>query len=81
VPTHITVFLPDDHEDDSLKFELLIEPSYNDEILKYLHHKDFNAMSPGLWDLTPEQVAYISELVGQPLPMDLEMLIGVVRAE
>ena len=75
---HITGFLPDDHEDDLLKFDLLMDPSYNGQILEYLGHKDLIAMSEGLWDLAPEQVSYISELIGEPLPSDLEMLIGVV---
>lgn len=81
MPIHLTGFLPDGHEDDSLKFELLVDPSYNDEILKYLHQKDLNAMCEGLLDLTPEQVVYISRLVGEPIPMGLDILIGVVSVK
>jgi hypothetical protein len=72
---------PDVNETILIKFKLLIDPSYSGDVLKCLRHKGLDAMSAGLWNLRSEQVAYIAERVGQPLPMDMEMLIGVVRTK
>ncbi|NWB50619.1 pyocin S6 family toxin immunity protein [Pseudomonas gingeri] len=73
----ITGFLPNNDEDDSLKFELCLDPSYNEKIVSLLGYKSLNAMAEGLWDLSDRQVREISALIGQELPTDLEMLIGV----
>ncbi|UVJ46429.1 pyocin S6 family toxin immunity protein [Pseudomonas sp. LS1212] len=73
----ITGFLPDNAEDDSLKYELDVDISFNDQIVQLLGHRSLNAMAEGLWPLTSEQVAQISELIGQTIPTDLEILIGV----
>lgn len=73
----ITGFLAESSEDDSLKFELDVDATFNDQIVGLLGHKNLNAMAAGEWLLTGEQVAQISELIRQPLPTDLKMLIGV----
>nr|WP_256577481.1 pyocin S6 family toxin immunity protein [Pseudomonas sp. R37(2017)] len=43
----ISGFLPDSSEDDSLKFELELDSSVNDEIVNLLGHKSLNAMAEG----------------------------------
>ena len=73
----ITGFLPDDDTDDSLKFEVYLDQSYNDEIVKLLGYSNINSMAEGLSDLTLEQIEKISRLTGQKLPDDLQLLIGV----
>ncbi|QQZ42467.1 hypothetical protein IF690_02700 [Pseudomonas sp. SK3(2021)] len=73
----ITGFLPNNAEDDSLKYELDVNAAFNDQIVQLLGHESLETMAEGLWPLTNEQVAQISELIGQVLPSDLEMLIGV----
>ena len=73
----ISGFLPDDPEDDLIKFELDVGHSFNDQIVQALGHKSINAMAEGEWQLTSEQVARISEILGQNLPTDLKLFIGV----
>ncbi|MDY7065823.1 hypothetical protein PsexTeo8_22720 [Pseudomonas extremaustralis] len=73
----ISGFLPNDPEDDSLKFELDVDSSFNDQIVQVLGHKSLDAMAEGEWLLTSEQVAQISELIGQALPTQLKLFIGV----
>lgn len=71
-------FLPDDFEDDSLKFRLAVDGILNERIVKILGHRSLNAMAEGEWALTSEQVADLSSTIGQPLPTDLDLFIGVV---
>ena len=70
-------FLPGDDEDDSLKFKLPIDRSFTDQIIKLLGHQDLNAMAEGEWLLTSEQVVQLSLVIGQTLPADLDLFIGV----
>ncbi|MFP3848303.1 pyocin S6 family toxin immunity protein [Pseudomonas sp. W5-01] len=75
---YIFGFLLDSTEDDSLKFEMKIDPSLNDEIVARLGHASLNAMAEGDWPLTSEQVTMLSSITGRQLPTDLKLLIGVV---
>ncbi|MFS2158276.1 pyocin S6 family toxin immunity protein [Pseudomonas sp. Pseusp122] len=75
---HISGFLLDSSEDDSLKFELLLNQSYAERIAQLLGHRNLNAMAAGEWRLTSDQVTQLSSLIGQPLPTDLKLLIGLV---
>jgi hypothetical protein len=51
--------------------------SFNDQIVKALGHKSLNAMAPGEWLLTDEQITLVSGIIGQALPSDLKLCIGV----
>lgn len=73
----ISGFLPDSAEDDSLKFELDLNASFNDQIVKLLGHKSLNEMASGEWLLTTEEVQQIALLINQPIPSDLDLFIGV----
>lgn len=73
----ISGFLPDSTEDDSLKFELDLNASFNDQIVKLLGHKSLNEMASGEWLLTTEEVQQIALLINQPIPSDLKLFIGV----
>ena len=75
---YIFGFLPDGNEDDSLKYQLKIDITLNERILKLLGHKNLNAMAEGDWTLTSDQVTQLSGVIRQPLPGDLELVIGVV---
>lgn len=70
-------FLADSAEDDSLKFELDLDSSFNDQILQLLGHRSLNAMAECEWLLASEQAAQISEIIGQSLPANLKLFIGV----
>ncbi|PTT28506.1 pyocin S6 family toxin immunity protein [Pseudomonas sp. HMWF021] len=73
----ISGFLIDSAEDDSLKFELDLDTTFNDRILKILDHKSLNEMARGEWLLTTEQAQKIALLINQELPNDLKLFIGV----
>lgn len=73
----ISGFLPDSSEDDSLKFELDLGDSFNNEIVDLLGHKSLNVMAEAEWLLAGEQVAQISGIIGQLLPAHLKLFIGV----
>lgn len=73
----ISGFLPDSTKDDSLKFELVLDASFNDQIVKLLGHKSLNQMASGEWLLTIEQVQQLALLINQPIPGDLNLFIGV----
>ncbi len=73
----ISGFLRDSTEDDSLKFELDLNVSFNDQIVKLLGHKSLNEMASGEWLLTTEEAQQIALLVNQSIPVDLKLFIGV----
>ena len=73
----ISGFLPNNSDDDLVKFELDVEGSFNDHILKVLGHKSLNSLAEGEWLLTDEQITHVSGIIGQVLPSDLKLFIGV----
>lgn len=73
----ISGFLLDIAEDDSMKFEIDLDHSHDEQIVKLLGHQSLNAMAECKWALTSEQVEKISVLIGQELPQDLQLYIGV----
>jgi hypothetical protein len=73
----ITGFLSNDADDDLVKFDLEIDEAFNEQIVKYLGHRSINAMAEGEWPLTSEQVNGLSSIIGQTLPKDLNMFIGL----
>lgn len=74
----ISGFLPDENEDDSLKFDRDLKESYNSRILQLLGHRSLNAMAEGEWLLTKEQVIELSQIIGESLPTELDLYIGVL---
>jgi hypothetical protein len=74
----INGFLLDSSKDDSLKFKLQIDKLLNEQIVQLLGHRSLNAMAEGDWLLSSKQVASLSSIIGQPLPTDLDLFIGVV---
>ena len=75
---YIFGFLRDSSEDDSLKFQLEIDSSFNEQIVQALNHRSLNEMAEGDLPLEGKQVALLSSIIGQPLPADLKLVIGVV---
>jgi hypothetical protein len=73
----ISGFLADSSEDESLKFELDLDESLIQEILTILGLQSINEMAAGEWLLSNEQVIKMSTLVGQPLPAELQLFIGL----
>lgn len=73
----ITGFLPGDNEDTSLKYELDVSPVFEQAIISLLEHKSLNEMASGEWLLTTNQVKQIAALINEPIPLDLDVFIGV----
>ena len=73
----ITGFLPDDNDDDSLKFELDIDPVYHEQVMRLLGYSTLNEMAEGLSELSSSQITAIANLTGESLPADLQLLIGL----
>lgn len=73
----ISGFLADRSEDDSLNFELDLDESHIHEILPILGLQSINEMAAGEWLLSTDQIMQMSTLVGRPLPIDLQLFIGL----
>lgn len=74
---YITGFLTDDSEDDSLKFDLDIEPEYERAVMDTLGWKNLAENADGELLLTSEQVRQIETVIKQSLPHGLDIFIGV----
>lgn len=66
-----------DTDDDSLKFEIPLDPSINEHVATLMGHTRLITMAKGLWELNEAQIQQISSMTGEKLPHDLERLIGV----
>ena len=73
----ISGFLPDDNEDDSLKYELNVSHEFEQRVLDVLGWSDLASSPDGDWLLNSVQVQQISNIVGESLPTDLDLFIGV----
>ncbi|MDF2642892.1 MAG: hypothetical protein K0R45_2165 [Pseudomonas sp.] len=75
----ITGYLPDGNEDEFIKYEHDVNAEFNDELLKLLGHNSLDELAIGMWPLTEDQVGQISQIIKEPLPLNLEIFISVVR--
>lgn len=73
----ISGFLKDDDEDDSLKYDLDIQPEHEAAVMGILGWKNLDESPDGEWLLTNEQAQEIAVAVNEQLPMELDLLIGV----
>lgn len=73
----ITGFLVDDSEDDSLKFALNIDSECEAGVMKILGWESLADEANGELPLTTAQVEAVSVLLEEPLPMYLDLFIGV----
>ncbi|AIL61259.1 S-type pyocin/colicin family protein [Pseudomonas alkylphenolica] len=73
----ISGFLPGDNEDDSLKYELDVAHEFEQRVLDILGWSDLESSPDGDWLLNAVQVQQIASIVGEPLPADLDLFIGV----
>jgi len=76
---YITGFLTDDHEDDSLKYDLHVVPEFEQAVMDVLGWKSLVEESDGELPLTKHQIQEIVSVIKEPLPRDLDLFIGVVR--
>lgn len=73
----VSGFLKDDAEDDTLKFDLIVKPEFEDAILKTLAWESLEAEASGEHPLTTAQVGAITDVIKEPLPVHLDLFIGV----
>lgn len=73
----ISGFLKDDDEDDSLKYDLDIQPEHEAAVMGILGWKNLDESPDGEWLLTNEQAQEIAVAVNEQLPMELDLFIGV----
>ena len=73
----ITGFLADDCEDSSIKFELDVQPEFENAVMDILGWENLAAECDGELPLTEEQVRKISSAINEQLPVTLNMFIGV----
>ena len=73
----ISGFLPGDNEDDSLKYELEVPHEFEERVMGILGWSDLASSPDGDWLLSAAQIQQISSIVGESLPSDLDLFIGV----
>jgi hypothetical protein len=59
----VSGFLLNGAEDDSLKFELNVDRSYNEQIAHLLGHESVKATAEPEWFLNSEQTSKLSQLI------------------
>lgn len=72
----ITGFLAEDSEDSSIKFELDVQPEFENAVMDILGWENLAAECDGELPLTEEQVRKISSAINEHLPVTLNMFIG-----
>jgi hypothetical protein len=73
----ITGFLPDEAQDDSLQFELLIKDyELNQALAQLTESKSLDDLEPGELELTDTQIRQAAELLNTEFPVGLEYFIG-----
>lgn len=76
---YITGFLPDESQDESLQYDFEVDSAFNLKIALLLGHPDLTEMmAGGVWTLSPDQASKLSELIGEPIPRQLQIQIGLV---
>ena len=70
------VFLRDDSEDDTLKYQLVVKPEHEAVVLGILGWRSLEYGPDGEWLLTSEQVEQIAMAVNEQLPTGLDLFIG-----
>ena len=73
----ITGFLAEDSEDSSIKFELDVQPEFENAVMDILGWENLAAECDGELPLTEEHVRKISSAINEQLPVTLNMFIGV----
>jgi len=73
----ISGFLKGNDEDDSLKYDLTVPPQHETAVMRILGWDSFDESADGEWLLTSEQAQQITRVLGEQLPVGLDLFIGV----
>lgn len=74
----VTGFLPDDSDDDSIKFELIVPKDQQQAVMDALGWRDLTEEADGELLLTDEQADKVSGAIGKAFPKGLDFFIGVI---
>jgi DNA-directed RNA polymerase sigma subunit (sigma70/sigma32) len=74
---YISGFLPDDDEDDSLKYKIKIQHQFEQQIMDLLGWESLAKEADGELQLTVDQVREIRSITNEDIPVDLDVFIGV----
>lgn len=72
---YLSGFLKEDSEDDSLKYEFEVPPEHQAAILAIMGWRTLDDSQGNGWELSSEQVAKISTVIGRQLPTFLILYI------
>lgn len=73
----ISGFSKDDSEDDSLKYDLTVQPEHEVAVIEILGWENLNDSPDGEWLLTGGQIQQITVAINEQLPTELDLFIGV----
>lgn len=73
----ISGFLKRDNEDDSLKYDLAVQPEHEATVMEILGWKNLTNSPDGEWLLTEGQAKQIAAAIHERLPTELDLFIGV----
>ena len=76
----VTGFLPDDSDDDSIKFELIVSKDQQQAVMDALGWQSLAEEADGELLLSDEQAAKVSGTIGKPFPAGLDIFIGVMAS-
>lgn len=76
----VTGFMPDDNNDDSVKFELMVSVDRQQAVMDVLGWQDLAEEADGELLLTGDQAERVSGAVGTPFPKGLDIFIGVIAS-
>ncbi|MHC8337402.1 pyocin S6 family toxin immunity protein [Pseudomonas sp. HLT2-19-2] len=72
-------FFPDGHKDEFLQFELDVSPEFNQAVLDLVGWESLaDGVRHGVVDLTAAQVMQIENVLGKPIPSELDICISVL---
>lgn len=75
----IAGFFPDGHENEFVQFELDVAPELNQAVLDLVGWKSLEeGVRQGVVDLTATQVIQIENVLGKPIPNELDICISVL---
>lgn len=75
----ISGYLPDDNEDNFIKYDQHIDAKFNSSILNILGHDSLEEFFSGMRLLSEDQALEISKLTKKALPSELDLFISMVR--
>lgn len=71
-------FLPDDNEDELIKYYADISQEFEKKVLHLVEQNSLREMAGSDWPLTADQARQISSIINENLPIGLDFFLTVV---